>query len=83
MIDYRTISPIKITDPNDNVSEVLTDELGMVIVTSIHGDEDGLTKGDKPLSSYQPIANSLQQILASPHDYLQEATSFFYYDLTA
>ena len=38
-IDYRTLQATILKDINDNISEIITDELGMVIATSVHGDE--------------------------------------------
>ena len=83
-IDYRTLSPWKMVDNNENVSEVLTDPLGMVIVTSRYGTVDGRTKGDSPVSGYQEQSNlTIDAIAATPSSFLQEAGSFFYYHLEA
>jgi RHS repeat-associated protein len=83
-IDYRMLQPKELTDINNNVSEVLTDELGMVIVTSVYGDENDGLRGDKPLSGYtvkSPV--DLNDVISNPLTYLQQATTFFYYDLNA
>ncbi|TVL99779.1 MAG: hypothetical protein CV087_16715 [Candidatus Brocadia sp. WS118] len=83
-IDYHTVQPKKLTDINDNVSEVLFDPLGLVQATSIYGDENGVQKGDLPFDQYQARTGAtLEDILQQPHYYLQGATSFFYYDLHA
>ncbi len=83
-IDYRTLSSIKMIDVNDNTSEVITDELGMVIATSVYGNETDGLHGDGPLSNYTVIEpSSLAEVIANPYTYLQQAGSFFYYDLFA
>lgn len=83
-IDYRTLSPCRLTDINRNISEAITDELGMVIATTAYGTEAGITKGDSPVDIYTRIEDAnLEAIIANSADYLQEATSFFFYDLHA
>jgi RHS repeat-associated protein len=37
LFNFRTLSPQRMRDPNNNLSEVLTDELGMVKATAIFG----------------------------------------------
>ena len=84
-IDYRTMAPRKLTDPNLNSSEAVTDPLGMVIATSLYGTEyDETDKGDTPLAGYTVVEPpNLRHVIDNPHTYLQEATSFFFYDLNA
>ncbi|MDG5817066.1 toxin TcdB middle/N-terminal domain-containing protein, partial [Chitinispirillales bacterium ANBcel5] len=83
-IDYRTLHPWHLTDPNENMSEALTDPLGMVIATSIYGTENGIDKGDAPLDEYDELTDaSIEAIVSNPEDYLQDATTFFFYDLHA
>ncbi len=87
-IDYRTLSPTKLTDPNENVSEAITDPLGLVIATTVYGSEesppDQPNKGDDPISSYTiVIPPNLRHVVDNPHTYLQNATTFFYYNLEA
>lgn len=43
--DYRTLSPVLVTDPNGNRSAVATDELGMVVRSAIMG-KAGAGEGD-------------------------------------
>ncbi len=43
--DYRTLSPVLLTDPNMNLAEVETDELGLVIKSAVMG-KAGSTDGD-------------------------------------
>ena len=81
-IDYRTLSVKKMTDINDTVSEAITDELGMVIATTVYGTEEGVQKGDVPIENYTRVQNSsLDDIVSNPLNYLQEATTYFYYYL--
>jgi len=81
-IDYRTLAIKKTTDINGTIAETLTDELGMVIANTVYGTEEGVTKGDAPISGYQIVpTTSLDTIIQAPLDYLQNATTFFYYHL--
>ena len=83
-IDYRTLLPAKMNDLNDNSGEIITDALGMVIASSVYGDESDGLHGDKPLSSYNIIVPAnLDEVITDPHKFLQQATTFFYYDLFA
>ncbi|MGH2644272.1 MAG: hypothetical protein ACRDE2_10005, partial [Chitinophagaceae bacterium] len=83
-VDYRVLQPAKLKDANDNFSEVITDELAMVIATSVYGKESDGTHGDTPLSAYNIIvpANT-QEVISYPQKFLQQATTFFYYDFFA
>ncbi|WP_374699412.1 SpvB/TcaC N-terminal domain-containing protein [Wolbachia endosymbiont (group A) of Limnophora tigrina] len=88
--DYQRLTPVKLIDHNDSVSEVILNPLGVVIATSVYGSEKGQEKGDKPLPEYQVRKDpSFDDILGvvdranGPEHYLQNATSFFYYDLDA
>jgi RHS repeat-associated protein len=80
--DYQTLSPRQIRDINGNLSEVLFDPLGMVIVTSHHGTENGQAVGFMQLADYkpQPVTSMDDLINNSPQTYLQGAGSYFYYD---
>lgn len=80
--DYRTLSIQKITDINDSVSEAITDELGMVIATTVYGTEENQQKGDAPIGTYARMPNpTLDDVVINPLNYLQGATSYFYYHL--
>src|SRR5262249_50353773 len=46
-IDYRTLSPWEITDPNGNRAQVAFDALGMVVATAVMG-KVGEALGDTP-----------------------------------
>jgi RHS repeat-associated protein len=82
-LDYRTLQPVRMTDPNGNQQSVVFDALGMVVATAVAG-KNG--EGDT-LDNYQlpQILNTDMRAVMynNPHDYLQDATSFFYYDLNA
>lgn len=83
--DYRTLQPRLLTDPNGNHSAALFDEMGMVVATAIYGKTDA--EGDS-LDGYvrQPVSENTDErvtIYTDPRTYLQNATSFFYYDLHA
>lgn len=91
-IDYQTpdLSPVRLIDINDNLSESLFDPLGAVIATSVQGAVGESVVGDAPLVKYQSQVNGhsvirtpLKTILKSPTLYLQQATTFFAYDLFA
>ncbi len=82
--DYRTLQPTVLKDMNDNISEGISDELGMVIATSVHGDESDGNHGDEPLTNYTVIEPAnVAEVVSNPHKFLQQATTFFYYDLFA
>ena len=82
--DYQALSPWRITDANGNVDEALYDPMGRVVVTTAYGIEEGRAVGDLPLSSYQPVTNpDFNNVIADPPKYLQNASSFFFYDLLA
>ena len=55
IVDYRTLQPVVLKDMNDNISEILSDELGMVIAVSVHGTEGNGNHGDEPLTNYTII----------------------------
>lgn len=86
-IDYITLQPYQLTDVNGNVSQALFDPLGQVIVTTLFGTENGSPVGGVKL--YPPgeydIRNdaTFDVVLNNSKDYLQGATSYFYYNLLA
>ncbi len=82
-IDYHALQPWRVTDINGNKSEVLFDPLGMVIATSIYKQEDGkLRDGDAPLASHIFCVDACAaDVFEFPGRYLQQATSYFYYEL--
>jgi RHS repeat-associated protein len=86
-IDYNQMQPYRLTDPNDNVSEVLYDALGVAIVSSFNGtmlDGNGVIQpyGNKLLNDYiRRNDEGFENILANPDLYLQGASNFTFYDL--
>ncbi len=83
-INYRTLAPWQLVDMNNNTSETISDALGMVIATSSYGSVDGTLKGDSSIGGYEIQSSpNMENVVANPSDYLQEATSFFYYNLEA
>lgn len=81
--DYRTLSPVKMKDINDNFSEVVTDALGMVVATAIYGkngEGDTLAGGDWDFTPAR-----INAFFAKPHDeavgLLHNATACMIYDL--
>ena len=84
VVDYRMLQPVVLKDMNDNINEILSDELGMVIAVSVHGTEGNGNHGDEPLTNYNIIAPAnVNEVIFDPHKFLQHATSFYYYDFFA
>jgi RHS repeat-associated protein len=82
--DYQAMKASRITDVNGNLKEAIFDPLGMVIVNTIYGTEAGQPVGDEPLADYSIQQDAtFENVLTSPQQYLQNATSFFFYDLMA
>lgn len=84
VVDYQTLTPQQMRDSNGNSAEALCDPLGMVVVSSYYGTENGQAVGFMQLKDYQPqAAPGMDDIIANPQKYLQGASSYFYYDLFA
>ncbi|MBK8558019.1 MAG: hypothetical protein IPL65_20760 [Lewinellaceae bacterium] len=85
VLDYRTLSIRKLTDINEAISEAITDALGMVIATTTYGTEEGMARGDRPIAGYEIVniegIDVLADIVTNPNNYLQQASSFFYYHI--
>lgn len=97
VLDYQTMKPAQIIDANQNMTQLLFDPLGNVVVSTIFGMENGIATGGMRLyetgslpAEYiirdstgkgQPI--SFDDVLANPEYYLQGAGSYFFYDLNA
>lgn len=80
-IDYRVVLPTQMIDANGNITEVVLDPLGRVIVSSHYGTEGGTRIGFAPVADYQlQTGVSVAEIVANPSAYLQQAEAFFYYD---
>lgn len=86
-IDYHVLAPSSIRDANNNISEVLYDPFGVIILSSIHGEilseaETVQPYGHSVLSDYTaPTTVDFNRILDNPADYIQGCASFFYYEL--
>lgn len=89
LINYIFLQETQLTDINDNISQVMFDPLGHVIVTSRFKQDEvskKIIEGDDPLSSYDTTVLkdlTLEKVLEDPSIYLQNATAFFYYDMYA
>lgn len=88
-IDYNLIAPYQLTDPNDNVSEVVYDALGITITTSYQGtvlNSNGTIEkyGNDRVQNYiRRSDESFMNVLNDPDKYLQKVSSFMYYDFGA
>lgn len=82
-VDYQALQPWRVTDANENVSEVLFDARGQVVVATRYGQTRGRPEGNQPVSAYQPRPATFDDVLARPEAYLQQASTYFYYDLFA
>lgn len=82
--DYELMAPVRSTDVNQNISELLYDPLGQVIATTIYGQIEGKDVGDLSLSEYNIMKDAdFDDVIANPQKFLQGATTYFYYDLHA
>ena len=89
-IDYMVLQPMRMIDVNDNATELLFDPLGHVIVTSMYGTENGIKTGGMTLypsgntqPEFQLKRGSFNEVIKTPSNYLQGASTFFYYNLHA
>ena len=83
-MDYQVVQAQRLIDINGNSSEVRFDPLGQVFVTSLYGTENGDPVGFAPLDNYivrEPPDSDA--VINNPEAYLQNAASYFYYDLSA
>lgn len=90
-LDYQHLTAKKLTDINDNTSQVKIDALGHVIYTSFRGTEIH-PKQPKVIVEQRfidldeletKIPSELKDIVEKPADFLGQAQSYFYYDLFA
>ncbi len=85
-IDYNIVGPYRLTDQNDNLTEVLYDALGVAIASfslgTVMDNNNTVQKyGNGVLADYLVRADtSFENILAKPKDYLQQADSYLFYD---
>ena len=97
LIDYQTKQIRQQVDINGNVSQVLFDPLGMVVVSSLFGMENGKETGAMRLYEYNgqpaeyiqrstdPSGNviTFNNVLSNEEYYLQGAAGYFFYNLYA
>jgi RHS repeat-associated protein len=82
--DYAKLAPVRVTDINDDVSEVLLDPLGRVIRTSRYGEESGVRAGFEPLADRAwSEPSGLTDLVDNASRLLGGAESLYYYDLDA
>ncbi len=95
IMDYQAMKPYQMTDINGNISEVLFDGLGQVIVSSLFGKENGVAMGGMTLYEYnsepaeyivreltsEGLPINFDDVLTNSEYYLQGAASYFFYDL--
>lgn len=89
--NMRTLSPRRMRDANDNISEVITDELGMVKAMAVFGkgaEADDLTGIDEFSSGAEAVAiagffnaPASDQVTALGKSLLNHASARFVYDL--
>jgi len=89
--NFRTLAPIRMRDPNNNISEVLMDELGLVKAMAVMGkgneadDLQGLTEITEEtersaIQEYLTLTDT-QELRDTARELLQQATVRFVYDL--
>ena len=91
--DFRTLSPLRLRDPNNNLSESISDELGMVKATALlgkGGEADDLSGHQALTSAAETVAvndflnaASSAQLVARGKSLLAHATTCYVYDLDA
>jgi RHS repeat-associated protein len=91
LFNFYTLSPQRMKDPNQNISEVIFDELGLVKATAVFGkgDEADDLSGLMDFTSEEErsqvralfAATSSMDLTRIAKDLLQQATSRFVYDL--
>lgn len=93
LFDFRTLSPKRMKDPNDNISEVLADELGLVKAMAVFGKgteaDDLISLNEFSSPSETALVNDFFTAPASDvlvgyaKNLLQHATARFVYDFNA
>lgn len=85
-VDLRSMSPVRVVDPNGNAASVLCDELGLVKATALEGKGDadaltGLTAVDNDGVDAFLAATTSSQVTALGAGLLHAASSRVVYDL--
>jgi RHS repeat-associated protein len=81
LIDYNTLNPKEVRNANDNILQALFDPMGFVIATSMFGEVEGVREGDGNLADYVRRTDpTFDKVLDDKPFYLQQATTYFYYD---
>ncbi|RQQ03499.1 SpvB/TcaC N-terminal domain-containing protein [Burkholderia stagnalis] len=81
-IDYQTVGPWQMTDPNGTVTQALCNALGWVWATSVQGTEITGPVGFAPLTlAHTAPAFDMAAAMATPQVYLQGTASFSAYEL--
>ena len=80
--DYHALQPLSISDPNDNIEEAIYEPSGQPLASSLHGTENGVVAGFKPLSEYvRPVDLHPDAAIANPVAAVQKAASTLRKDL--
>ncbi|QXI05080.1 toxin [Pseudomonas tensinigenes] len=80
--DYHALQPLSITDPNENIEEVIYAPSRQPLATSFHGTENGIAAGFRPLSEYRrPEDLRPDPAIANPEAAVQKAASTVRKDL--
>jgi RHS repeat-associated protein len=91
--NFHTLSPRRLRDANDNISEAIADELGLIKAVALFGkgaeadDLTGINEFTSPaesglINNFLFAADSVQ-LTAFARNLLQHATTYFVYDLDA
>ena len=81
-VDYLALAYCRVTDANENVSEAAYDPLGMVMAVSSYGMLEGTHEGGMELCAYKNVRPSdYKDVISNSRTYLQDAMSYYYYDL--
>lgn len=80
-IDYQALHPSRLTDANGVVRQALYTPLALVLATSVFKPASGSDPriGDGDLAEYVPRPGTLDQVLANPQLYLQQAGTYHLY----
>lgn len=95
VMDYVTCQPKQLTDINGNITQLLFDPLGQVIVSSTFGKENNQSIGGMTLyakghtepeynqakASFPPHTNPFDDVLKNSSNYLQGASTYYFYNL--